>query len=306
MANIALVTQSALENVTLANGVAQVTQSVIEFIAGLGMSCGSPPAGQVGLAYNHTFPAGGGDPPYIFTISAGALPNGLVLNPLTGAATGTPVLPGLFTFTVTITDSLFASTSVTCSINIRGNPAALGGTGGKTGIRAMCCRPFILAAERLRTLLARRQAWPYAHLFAQTESIPVNQVASIDAPLNGLVSVVLAYQVPSGFRFIMQAILQDCSAPFLPGDASWTVDLNRPVVANVQAMGIQGLTAMPVPLGSLRYGLRHMWLLPRPYTFEPLSVIRSKVTTTAAIPPGPGTRFTSGFFGFLEPAVKAW
>lgn len=180
----------------------------------------------------------------------------------------------------------------------------LGGTGGKTGIRAMCCRPFIMAAELVRTLLARRLAWPYAHLFPKKETIPINQLASIDAPLNGIPSVVLTYQVPSGFRFIMQGILQDCSAPLAPADASWTVDLNRPAVANVQAMGVQGLTAIPVPLGSVARGLP--WAFPRPYTFEPLSVIRSKVTTTAAVPPGPGTRFTSGFFGYLEPAIKAW
>ena len=83
----------------------------------------------------------------------------------------------------------------------------------------------------------------------------------------------------------------------------WTIDVDAPVgIPNFQAMGVQGLTGIQGPLGSLQTG--KPWPLPRPYTFEPLTVLRSKVTTTAAIPPGPANRFTSGFFGYLIPVVK--
>ncbi len=64
------------------------------------------PSGLVGFPYNETVSASGGTPPYTFAITAGALPTGLLLDPATGAITGTPTTPGLFSFTITATDSL--------------------------------------------------------------------------------------------------------------------------------------------------------------------------------------------------------
>jgi hypothetical protein len=266
----------------------------------LAIVCGIFPNGQMGLPYTHTCVASGGTPPYVFSITAGSLPPGLTLNPLTGTISGIPLAFGTFFFTITVNGG--GAASVNASITITGPAPVLGGSGGKTGIISRCCNPLILAAERVRTLLARRLAWPYSFLFPKQETIPINQLASIDAPLNGVVTVVLLYQVPSGFRFIMQGLLQDCSAPLAPGDVSWTVDDNSPAVLDVQRMGVQGLSNVQVPLGSVALGIP--WSLPRPYTFEPLTFVRSKITTTAAVPPGPGTRFTSGFFGYLEPTVR--
>ncbi|HBY63886.1 MAG TPA: hypothetical protein DEH78_29015 [Solibacterales bacterium] len=54
-------------------------------------------------AYNATFTATGGVPPYTFTVSGGTLPNGLTLAP-GGALTGTPTASGSFNFTVRATD----------------------------------------------------------------------------------------------------------------------------------------------------------------------------------------------------------
>jgi len=59
----------------------------------------SLPGGTLGTAYNQTVsasPAG----TYFYSVTSGALPNGLTLNGATGAITGTPINPGLFTFTV--------------------------------------------------------------------------------------------------------------------------------------------------------------------------------------------------------------
>jgi hypothetical protein len=63
------------------------------------------PNGAVGTAYNQTLSASGGTAPYVFSISSGALPGGLLLNPATGAISGTPTTAGTFTFTVTATDA---------------------------------------------------------------------------------------------------------------------------------------------------------------------------------------------------------
>jgi hypothetical protein len=58
----------------------------------------------VGVAYNQTITASGGTGPYTFSVTAGALPTGLL--PLTsgGIISGTPTTAGTFTFTVTATD----------------------------------------------------------------------------------------------------------------------------------------------------------------------------------------------------------
>jgi hypothetical protein len=60
--------------------------------------------GTVGTPYSDMFtasPAG----TYVFSVSSGALPTGLILNGVSGAITGTPTTAGTFTFTITATDT---------------------------------------------------------------------------------------------------------------------------------------------------------------------------------------------------------
>ncbi|HVF35148.1 MAG TPA: ice-binding family protein [Candidatus Saccharimonadia bacterium] len=63
------------------------------------------PNGAAGAPYNQTVSATGGTAPYTYTVSSGQLPGGLVLNPATGAITGTPAAAGTFTFSVTARDA---------------------------------------------------------------------------------------------------------------------------------------------------------------------------------------------------------
>ncbi|WP_221230802.1 putative Ig domain-containing protein [Xanthomonas sp. CFBP 8152] len=64
------------------------------------------PAGTAGQAYAATIaPAAGGTAPYSYALTAGALPNGVVLDAATGGLSGTPTLSGTFNFTLTATDS---------------------------------------------------------------------------------------------------------------------------------------------------------------------------------------------------------
>ncbi len=70
----------------------------------LKLTC-SAATGQVGVLYNSSLVATGGVPPYMFSIIAGALPPGLMLNATTGAITGTPTAFGPFTFTAKVVDS---------------------------------------------------------------------------------------------------------------------------------------------------------------------------------------------------------
>ncbi|AVF40216.1 autotransporter outer membrane beta-barrel domain-containing protein [Pandoraea apista] len=62
----------------------------------------TPVAGQ---AYRQTITASGGTLPYRFTVTNGALPAGLSLDPVSGLLAGTPLTTGVSTFTITATDA---------------------------------------------------------------------------------------------------------------------------------------------------------------------------------------------------------
>ena len=81
----------------------------------------SLPQGTVDFAYSSAVAVIGGTKPYTWSISAGALPNGLTLNTSTGQISGTPSKTGAFQFTVSVTDSSTpqqnASAKFTITIN---------------------------------------------------------------------------------------------------------------------------------------------------------------------------------------------
>jgi hypothetical protein len=62
------------------------------------------PSGTVGVPYAQTFIGSGGTAPYIFSMTAGALPAGLTLTPA-GVLSGTPTTAGPSTFTIRATDA---------------------------------------------------------------------------------------------------------------------------------------------------------------------------------------------------------
>ncbi|DAC72618.1 MAG TPA: hypothetical protein DSN98_04350 [Thermoplasmata archaeon] len=78
----------------------------------------SLPNGRILRSYSATLTGIGGLPPYTWSISAGALPNGLTLSPTTGTISGTPTVRGTFSFTVRLRDSLGATATKALSITI--------------------------------------------------------------------------------------------------------------------------------------------------------------------------------------------
>jgi hypothetical protein len=82
---------SAVESITVPAAVEVTTVSL--------------PGAVVGTPYTATLTAGGGVPPYTWSIPAGTLPAGLTLDPTTGVISGTPSAPGNASFTVEVTDS---------------------------------------------------------------------------------------------------------------------------------------------------------------------------------------------------------
>lgn len=73
---------------------------------------GVPATDQVGVPYSGAIKATGGVPPYTFTITSGALPPGLSLNP-DGTITGTPTIAGVYTATIDVADNAGATARIT-------------------------------------------------------------------------------------------------------------------------------------------------------------------------------------------------
>jgi len=65
----------------------------------------SIPPGAVHQPYNTVIAVGGGTSPYQFSVTAGALPPGISLNPATGTLSGSPSTAGTFSFEVMVTDT---------------------------------------------------------------------------------------------------------------------------------------------------------------------------------------------------------
>jgi len=76
-----------------------------------------------GTPYSSAFSASGGTAPLTFSLINSSLPPGLVLNPATGAITGTPTTPGQFVFQGRVTDANNATAQALFVINV--SPAPL-------------------------------------------------------------------------------------------------------------------------------------------------------------------------------------
>ena len=82
-----------------------------------------PPAATVGVAYQTTFTALGGKPPYTWSVGSGIVPPGLSLDPRSGTLSGTPTTKGVFGLGIKVTDA--ANASATQTFTFRANAASL-------------------------------------------------------------------------------------------------------------------------------------------------------------------------------------
>jgi hypothetical protein len=136
-------------------------------------------------------------------------------------------------------------------------------------------------------------------------AIDIYVSASVAAPAPTTLTVLLAYQVPSGHQFALTGVMWDFEgAPggFVigSGDIIWTLDVNNPLTPSALAIAgryIQGFGAELAPIGSYE----KPWWFSRPRIFAPSDLIQLKVLTTVAIPQNSGY-FNSRFIGYLWPA----
>lgn len=270
----ARVTQSFLIVGALQVGSARVTQSYLIVGVGLGVVCNNPPAGALGIAYAHTFLAASGDPPYTFSITSGALPTGLVMSSA-GIVSGIPITPGTYLFTVTVTDTFFATASVACSIVI---PAATAGSPLTTGglpIAVQGCRPrnhfdwcMFDEALRLRKItfppsctIPReyrcRYPVPWGDDFganaipAQAE--PLNKTGGIVTPATAAGdTLVIEERVPQGYDGLLQGVYWFYTGSGFDqgsGDIIWRVQLGQRFLEDLGAVPYQmGSPQSPMPM----------------------------------------------------------
>ena len=96
--------------------------TVFSIYLGLVVTTTSLPGGTNGVAYNQTLTATGGQQPYTWTNSSGALPPGLTLA-TNGLISGTPTNGGTFNFTVKVTDALSATATQPLTLTVVGPPS---------------------------------------------------------------------------------------------------------------------------------------------------------------------------------------
>lgn len=74
----------------------------------------------LGSTYTGTMVVTGGTGPFTFTLDSG--PTWLSINATTGVLIGTPIAVGVFSYTVTVTDSLSQTSTATCAIGVTTRP----------------------------------------------------------------------------------------------------------------------------------------------------------------------------------------
>ncbi len=76
-------------------------------IAAVSLNATPSPNTEVGASYLQANAVSGGTAPYVYSVSAGALPAGTTLNTATGTVSGTPTAPGgAFSYTIQVVDHL--------------------------------------------------------------------------------------------------------------------------------------------------------------------------------------------------------
>ena len=250
------------------------------------------PNGAIGSPYSQTVSAVGGTAPYTFTLSSGALPNGLTLNSSSGVISGTPTAAGTFNFTITATDANGCPGSRPYSIGIAGpggcpvitvNPATL--------------PPGVIGTPYSQTVSATGGTAPYT--FALTSgTLPPGLT------LNTTTGVISGTPTTSGqYTFTITAT----DANSCPGSRTYSIVI--PVVPGCPFITVSPAT-LPTPVLGVPYNqtITASGGTP-PYTFT---------VSSGALPPGlnlnptsgttaviSGTPTTAGTFNFTITATDA-
>ncbi len=128
----------------------QSTQLLIDIfsymgLAPLNVTTNSLPGGTTGQLYQAQLAAGGGAPPYSWSVSSGNLPPGLTLSG-TGVITGIPTSAGNFSFTVQVTDTQNNTATQQLSIMVTAGPLIITTTQLPNGTQGVAYSAMLGAA----------------------------------------------------------------------------------------------------------------------------------------------------------------
>lgn len=238
------------------------------------------PDGTAGIAYSQVITVTAGAPPYTFQVTAGALPPGLTLDP-DGHLSGTPVLTGLYSFTVSAVDANACSASRDYTLNV--------GCSATIVILPASLPDGTLGAPYNQPLTASGGTAPYLFTLA-SGSLPTGLTLDPAGVLTGIPSS------NGGFTFTISAAdLYGCH-----GSQVYSIQVTCPAIT---------LTPISLPAGT--EGLFYNQTVAAsggvfPYTFTLTSgSLPAGLTLDAATGVLSGTPSLQGTFGFTVSATDA-
>jgi len=190
----------------------------------LALACPETTA-ALGTAYSSALIATGGVAPYTFSISAGSLPPGLMLNTSTGAITGTPTTAGSYSFTAKVVDSSGSSANTTtsnCTITVTTAACVIPPSGTAIGGSPVSWNGFSAPAGSV--------VWINAHI-GTPSGLLTNQITTVDFTGVSLVVNATTYALPNG-HLVFNPAAPTIATTVVNADGSWTTTLNPSSLAD--------------------------------------------------------------------------
>uniref|UniRef100_Q01XH1 Ig family protein n=1 Tax=Solibacter usitatus (strain Ellin6076) TaxID=234267 RepID=Q01XH1_SOLUE len=280
---LAYTSSGGITGVALSGGAVQVVVEVIDArgataTALCGLSVAPPlplkitsatPDGKVNQSYSGGFSATGGIPPFAWSVATGSLPPGLLLDPASGALSGSPTAPGPFSFQVQVTDITKTSATLGGAINIAASlfistqPALPDATGG------ISYRQALLTSSAVGTV-----TWSLV-----SGALPDG--LTLD-PASGVISGAATSAGP--FQFTMQAV----DSAGQPAQQKFTLSVT---LAPLPPVTISGLSSTAAPAQQLITGVG----LAAPYPLDIVGQLNLTVTPDASLAViDPAVQFAAG------------
>lgn len=176
------------------------TSLSLTVIPALVITTGSLPNGTDGIPYSSSAAVAGGAPPYVWSISAGALPPGLSLNTSDGTISGTPSATGVYSFTVLVTDaSSPANQSASQAYQVAINGA------GTLNISTTALPPVLIGTAYSAQLNATGGTQPYAWSVSASSLPPGLSLDPVSGAISGTPS--------SAGTFSFEVTVSDVTVP---------------------------------------------------------------------------------------------